>query len=119
MLDPVTTKNRELMLGSVAEEHFQRDVVTYAESHGWLWNHNPDSRKSKAGLPDLILIRCAGNDEDWRLIFAELKTEKGKVREKQRLWLAALNRVASLTAGHVQVFLWRPHDFESIAEVLR
>jgi hypothetical protein len=114
----VTTKNRALLLGSVAEDHFQRDVVTYAESHGWLWNHNPDSRKSKAGLPDLILVRCLGNG-DWRLIFAELKTEKGGVRPKQRLWLNALGRVASMCQGHVIVALWRPSNFEEIVETLK
>lgn len=65
------------------------------------------SRKSKAGLPDLILVRRG------RCIFAELKTEKGKLRPAQADWVAELEAVEG-----VEVYVWRPSMWDTIAGVL-
>lgn len=46
------------------------------------------------------------------VIFAELKTDAGKVRLEQDEWLALLRTTAS------QAFLWRPQDLEEIARIL-
>ena len=66
------------------EAQFQRTVTEYAALTGWLWYHTHDSRRSHAGFPDLCLVR--GD----RLIFAELKSERGRVRLEQEAWLQAL-----------------------------
>src|SRR5437867_2540828 len=54
--------------------------------------------KSAAGFPDYVLARE-------RVIFAELKTEKGKPSEFQREWLGGLR------AAGAEAYLWRPSDF--------
>ena len=61
-----------------------------------------------SGLPDLILCKPP------RLIFAELKREKGKVSTAQQGWLDALSRCAG-----VEVYVWRPRDWQAIVDTLR
>ena len=48
------------------------------------------------------------------MIFAELKTEKGKVTPDQRIWFRAL-----LDSGKVEVYLWRPSMWDQIVRILR
>jgi hypothetical protein len=50
-----------------------------------------------------------------RVIFAELKSERGKVTSDQQAWLDGLNAIG----GNVRAFLWRPSDLERIPEALR
>ena len=47
----------------------------------WRYYHTNDSRRSEAGFPDLVLVR------DGRLIFAELKRQKGVLSDDQIDWL--------------------------------
>ena len=57
------------------------------------------------GLPDLIMARRG------RVIFAELKSTKGKVRPDQQMWLDELTaRVPDVTH---EVYTWRPADWQS------
>lgn len=109
----------------VSEAALQAAVIELAERCGWRVAHFADSRKQlrsgrlvgdrrAAGFPDLVLVRGA------RLLFVELKTEKGKLRPAQVEWLAALGEVEDDAAGRVVVCVWRPGDFDSgeIARVL-
>lgn len=120
------------------EAQFQSAVIDYARRTGWRVAHFHDSRREVAGklvgdvdavgFPDLTLAR------DGRIIFAELKAEKGRLRTEQRDWLAELNGIGELgledgitTAfirlqgrlPRVLVFLWRPSDWPEIEAVLR
>jgi hypothetical protein len=61
-----------------------------------------------AGLPDLILCKPP------RLLFAELKRERGRVSEAQADWLDALSRCSG-----VEVYLWKPSDWEFIVRILQ
>jgi hypothetical protein len=74
--------------------------------------HTHDSRRSQAGFPDLVLVRPP------RLIFAELKTAKGRVSPAQGEWLEDLGHVASKVGPRIEVAVWRPDDLQRIAEVL-
>lgn len=65
--------------------------------------HNPDSRRSQAGFPDLVL----GSLSRKRVLFRELKTDTGRVRAAQALCLKILS-FAGLDAG-----VWRPKDLLS------
>lgn len=95
------------------EAGFQAAVVQLAELHGWRWWHDNDSRRNKSGFPDLVLVR------DGVLIFAELKSETGRVSPAQTEWIGALEAVAmSGIEGVVEVHVWRPRDWESIVKVL-
>lgn len=116
-----------------SEAAFQDQITNLADLYGWRWFHAPDNlprttrsgrravQRVRPGFPDLVLVRAP------ELIFAEVKTQVGRVRPEQQEWLEALEvvarRVAALTAGsnaaadraaHVEVYLWRPGDFDEI-----
>ncbi len=103
----------------VTEAAFQRTVVEYAHALGYLVYHQVDmgrkdpetgrvsySRRIGPGFPDLVI---AGHG---RLIFAELKSQKGNLSNDQRRWAGVLLDAAA------QVYLWRPSDWEEIEKVL-
>ena len=92
----------------MTERAFLGAVVELAALTGWLAYHTHDSRRSQAGFPDLALVRAG------RLILAELKAAKGRVRPAQAVWLDALGGVDG-----VEVYLWRPQDWPAIEAVLR
>ena len=89
------------------ESVLHNQVVQLAEMYGWRWYHTHDSRKSPPGFPDLVLVR--GD----RLIFAELKTQRGRLTVDQVSWLAELQATCA------EVFVWRPSDLPQIAAILR
>ena len=85
----------------MTEKQLQNAIIKLAEFAGWLVYHTHDSRRSHPGFPDLVLVKST------RMIFAELKSEKGTMRPEQVKWLAAL------AAAHDEVYIWRPaqwHD---------
>lgn len=84
----------------LSERQFQQRVVDLAQLRGWRHFHAYNSQRSAPGWPDLALVRRG------RLVLAELKTETGRVRPEQRLWLDDLAAVPSL-----EVHLWRPSDW--------
>lgn len=86
----------QMMAAGMKERDLQALVVRLARSLGWLAYHTFDSRRSEPGFPDLVLVR-----ED-RVLFRELKTEKGRATPAQKTWLAAL------TAAGMDAGLWRP-----------
>jgi hypothetical protein len=84
------------MAGLMTEDQLQMSVVQLAGLCGWEWFHDEDSRRNRAGLPDLILVR------GHRLLWRELKTTTGRVRPDQKRWIALL-QAAGEDAG-----VWRP-----------
>jgi len=75
---------------------------------GWrpeLCYHTLRSKGSQSGFPDRVLVRD-------RIIFAELKRDKGKPTEAQKEWLDAL------AGAGAEVYLWRPQDLDEIATIL-
>jgi hypothetical protein len=96
---------------AIEEVAFLATVTELATLTGWLVYHTYDSRRSQAGFPDLVLAR--GD----RLIFAELKTDKGRIRPAQIEWLDRLGAVASSQPG-ISVYLWRPKDWAGIEKIL-
>ena len=96
---------------AVKEDDFLAAVTELATLTGWLVYHTYDSRRSQAGFPDLVLARAD------RLIFAELKTNKGVIRAAQVTWLDTLGAVAH-DQPNVSVYLWRPKDWAGIEKIL-
>jgi hypothetical protein len=93
------------------EKDFQERVCHLARLYHWRIYSIPDSRRvSLAGYPDLTMW----NVEQNRLIFAELKREKGKVSESQKVVLSELVQIP-----HCEVYVWRPSDWDSIIEIMK
>ena len=119
MITPKTTAGLAL-----TEKQFQGQVLDLARLLGWRAFHVFDSRRSAAGVPDLVMVR------NGRLIFAELKAAAGKVSAEQFAWMEALQEVEDAcepnrteraygTPNHVQYHIWRPGDWAEIEEALR
>ena len=90
------------------EKQFQQAVREYARITGWRDFCHWLSIRSPAGYPDLTLLRPP------RVVFAELKTERGRVSDAQQETLALLGQCPG-----VETYLWRPADWPTIEEVLR
>jgi len=103
---------------SITEKDFSRQVEDLLNIFGWHWCHFRPARTQKGwrtalsgdkGFPDYIAVKSS------RLLIFELKSEKGKVSLAQQEWLDALGNVGD---KDVQVYLWRPRDFDRIVKVL-
>ena len=102
----------------ISEQEFQTQVIDLARRFGWRYFHARPGRSKQGrwatqmsghiGYPDLTLVR------DGQLIFAELKSANGGVTRSQAVWVHELDAVEHTTAQ-----LWRPHDLETVAELLR
>jgi hypothetical protein len=106
----------------ITERAFERQIIAYAELRGWRVfkdraTNMPRSCKvckapirtarNAAGLPDLILVRRP------RVVWAELKSERGKLSDEQRAWLM------DLAACEQEVYIWRPSEWKDLERVLR
>jgi len=112
------------------EKHFTKSVRKAARQLGWLeyhTGHTPDKdyfNLTSPGFPDLVMVK------NTRLIFAELKMEKGKLTEHQDHWLKTLRGLYDncLPAPYheqsnpyhpsISVYVWRPGDWDDILEIL-
>ena len=104
------------------EKQFQSAVVQYAKLHGWAIYHTFYSLHSQKGFPDLTLLRIekghrhrtrSGHPKPGRLIFAELKSENGRLTPDQERWLRLLGECPC------EVYLWRPSNWDEIENVLK
>lgn len=103
-----TTEWNAHVAATMSEAALQAQVVSLMNHLNW-WNfHAYDSRRSRAGLPDLVAIRGQ------RIIYRELKTARGRLSAEQR------EVIEMLTAAGADVAVWRPADMVSgrIAEDL-
>ena len=107
MTRPPTTLAAADLCRHVSERDWQATVIEYARTMGWAVYHPWMSLHSASGWPDLSMVR------DGRLVFAELKTETGRVSKSQRAWIALLSAVPG-----VEVFLWRPSAWPEVERVL-
>jgi hypothetical protein len=82
-----------------SEAEFQARVIRLAKQRGFLCYHTFNSRRSEAGVPDLLLV----HPDTGRTIWAELKVwPRLGLRPAQETWLAALRR-----NPHLEVYVWR------------
>ena len=94
------------MTRPLSEAQWQARVVDYARWARWRVYHVGDSRTvTDRGFPDLVLIRE-------RVIFAELKTDTGRVTAEQADYLDALRSAGALAA------VWRPKDWDEVQKWL-
>jgi len=110
----------------LTEAQFQEMIVARARAQGWLIHHDRgDYRQCIAGdsgFPDLVMSDAA------LTIFAEVKSERGKLTDHQAHWLQNLSVIpadqwldgsaTSVEREGVLVAVWRPSDWPTIQEVL-
>ena len=92
----------------VTEKDLREQVRDLCKIFGWKMSFSWTSIHSPRGFLDLVLA----NPEQKRVIFAELKNEKGRLTPAQGEWLNALKACGQ------EVHLWRPADIEEIAATL-
>jgi len=116
------TDYRNLAALAMSEDELQNNIISPSRNNpglaprlGYMCYHTHDSRRSTAGFPDLVMVG------PHRLIFAELKKEKGVATAAQLDWLNRLDVIERKSEGLVVARLWRPSDWLSneIEEVLR
>jgi len=99
---------------AISESSFQAQVKALAFQFGWSLHHSQPSMTrtgryittGSAGFFDIVMAH-----EPRGLIFAELKTEKGKPTEAQLHWMRTVH-------PHAECYLWRPSDINFIAQRL-
>jgi len=101
---------RELLWEKETEAHFQARVVGVAKYVGFKYvYHTYDSRRSPSGFPDLVLLNPASR----RLLFVELKSQRGKLTLAQTLWRVALEAIVG-----VEYYTWKPSQWNELVRVL-
>lgn len=94
---------------NLTEKELQAVVLDAARLFGWFTYHTHDSRRSNPGFPDLVLARPD------RVMFVELKSERGRLTVDQTQWLQVLEKAGQET------HIWRPQQWldGTITETLR
>ncbi len=98
------------LLADVSEKELQSQLfgtkVGIAKIMGWAAYHTLKSKGSAAGFPDWTLARD-------RIVFVELKAEKGKLSAAQIEWIYVLEKAGA------EVYVVRPRHLDAMAWVLR
>lgn len=111
MVNPQRTIERNM-----TEDDLLDFVMDAAAARGWLVHHCRPARSGQGwrtpiqgdtGFPDLVLVHPRRG-----VIFAELKSERGREREDQTIWGDALIEVRA------EYYVWRPRDRDAILERL-
>mgnify|MGYP001582438477 CR=1 FL=1 len=102
---PAAPQLPRAVLLAMSEADIQRQAVEYAVLRRWGYYHTHDSRRSVAGFPDVVFVRE-------RVVFAEFKSERGRLPGEQREWGALLERAGA------EYHVWRPRDRNKILQVL-
>lgn len=106
---------------TMTEAQLQAAVIDAAHTFGWRVHHvkparTPDGKyltriQGDPGFPDLVLAR------DGFIIFAELKSDRGRLTDTQTGWLSELNphggHAFQFDHRRVAVEVWRPEDWTS------
>lgn len=102
---------------TTSEADFTDAVIEYARLRSWLVFHELPAWTLKGyrsltqgdiGFPDLVLARKGD------VLFAELKSERGRLTKEQTRWLEQLEGFECAA-----FYLWRPSDWNFIEERLR
>ena len=89
------------------EAQWRAEVIQLARYGGWACYYTHYSPFSTPGWPDLALIKPP------RVVLAELKTARGKLRPEQADTAHLLER-----CEHAEYYLWRPADLEAVSLTL-
>ncbi len=125
-----TVASDTLRAERISEAELQSAIIELAQRYGWLVHHARPARNVRgwstpiqgdSGFPDLVLAK------NGCVLFAELKSERGRLRPEQRAWMQVLDgeREGALLpdqrrvlrpihdGGWVAIVVWRPSDWLS------
>ena len=121
---------RTAMNKAMSEADLQRWVIQTAQTLGWRVHHSRTTKTQRrdgsvvyhtpisgdAGFFDLVLIHL-----EHGIIFAELKSQSGRLSERQRSWFdVAFGAKDSFDfTGLLRLKLWRPSDRDDIERILK
>lgn len=108
------------MLKGASEKEFQAFLIGYAQKKGWRVAHfrkvlvtvgkkthyETPAAADGAGWPDLVLCRPP------EILFVELKVKKNPLTFEQDKWISDIGKCG------MSVHIWRPEDWEVIAQLL-
>ena len=109
----------------MSERDLKNQIIAFARSHGWLVHHDLPSQRANgswattnqgdSGYPDLVLVHPGNTakEQPGTIVYAELKTARGKLSAAQEQWLDAL------TAAGQRAVVWRPQDLKQVFDLLR
>jgi hypothetical protein len=113
----------------MSEADLQTMVIKVAKVYDWKVSHFRGVRVQRAnggfyyqtpvqadgaGFPDLVLVRPP------RLIFMELKSEKGKLSDAQQIWIDLLKKCYFKgIVSPVEVYVFKPSQWDEIEIVLK
>lgn len=98
----------------ISEDDLLTSILELAAHYGWIAHHCRPARTDKGwrtpvqgrrGFPDLVLAH-----PDGRLVFAELKSQNGRLTADQVAWRDTLTAAAA-TCPRARVVEWRPVDW--------
>ncbi|MEM7272708.1 MAG: hypothetical protein AAF547_06485 [Actinomycetota bacterium] len=105
-----------------SEASLQAAAIDLAAMTGWLCHHTRPARtrdgqwrtpiQGHKGYPDVTFVRARFPQ---RVVFAEFKSQRGRVTDEQRKWGDALEACAG---GVVIYRVWRPSDWPEIQHLL-
>lgn len=111
------TAPRALRLPPVSEALFTQQVLQLASALNWRSAHFRPAMTSQGwrtpvqgdgkGFFDLVLIRTP------RVIFAELKSERGKLSPEQVEWME------SVAGCPTENYTWKPNQLDDVARILK
>ena len=93
----------------ISEREFQKQVVALLRLHGFFRIFHPyDSRRSEPGWPDLTAVSVRQR----RVLYLELKTEKGRVSAAQQDW------IDHLTEAGAEAHVVRPSQWRELERII-
>ncbi len=118
----MTAKKYQQPSLNISEAEWQTVVIDLAHAFGYRCVHWRPARVLRDGIetyetpvggdgkdfPDCIFFK-----KDHPVIYAELKSEDGKVRPGQQEWLELI-----ASCSMAEAFLWKPSDYEEVIRVL-
>ncbi len=104
-------------MAAMNETQFKNSIIDIATRYGWFVHHDLPAmnRRGKwathiqgnSGFPDLVLLNDRGV-----LVFAELKTDIGRLSKQQEQWLDRLDKTQVIN------MVWRPNQMPTIIKFL-
>ena len=95
-------------LPALTETQFREQIRDLCKVFGWKFHFTWLAIHSPKGFPDLVLRKI----DQKRIVFAELKSEKGVVTPSQQEWYN------DLKACGQETYIWRPSQLSEITRIL-